>query len=223
MRAARPIALSFAVAITTCLIAAEPSQSSAASASPPGASPQQLRDRADVDGLSRPDASSDAEPSPAPAPSPSTPRMDYIPPSFAPTPAPPSQPSTSTELALGRDRLYRRWLLLIELEDALATRSRGEGRQRMRAIRTRRLPGHELLGPECVALATFIGSYRRRRWILSFTAGGDDLSRGAKRRDGELQCRRTIARPLPIRAPRPAPTADRTVRIFRAALAFRQE
>jgi hypothetical protein len=28
-------------------------------------------------------------------------------------------------------------------------------------------------GQECVALATFIGSYRRRRWNLSFTAGGN--------------------------------------------------
>jgi Domain of unknown function (DUF4189) len=27
-------------------------------------------------------------------------------------------------------------------------------------------------GQECVALATFIGPYRRRRWNLSFTAGG---------------------------------------------------
>jgi Domain of unknown function (DUF4189) len=27
-------------------------------------------------------------------------------------------------------------------------------------------------GQQCVALATFIGSYRRRRWNLSFTAGG---------------------------------------------------
>ena len=27
-------------------------------------------------------------------------------------------------------------------------------------------------GQECVALATFIGSYRRRRWNLSFTSGG---------------------------------------------------
>jgi hypothetical protein len=27
-------------------------------------------------------------------------------------------------------------------------------------------------GQECVALATFIGNYKRRRWILSFTAGG---------------------------------------------------
>lgn len=28
-------------------------------------------------------------------------------------------------------------------------------------------------GPECVALSTFIGNYRRRRWNLSFTAGGN--------------------------------------------------
>jgi hypothetical protein len=27
-------------------------------------------------------------------------------------------------------------------------------------------------GQECVGLATFIGNYRRRRWLLSFTAGG---------------------------------------------------
>jgi hypothetical protein len=27
-------------------------------------------------------------------------------------------------------------------------------------------------GQECAALATFIGPYRRRRWSLSFTAGG---------------------------------------------------
>lgn len=27
-------------------------------------------------------------------------------------------------------------------------------------------------GQECAALATFIGSYRRKRWNLSFTAGG---------------------------------------------------
>jgi hypothetical protein len=28
-------------------------------------------------------------------------------------------------------------------------------------------------GAECVGLATFIGSYKRRRWLLSFTAGGN--------------------------------------------------
>jgi hypothetical protein len=28
-------------------------------------------------------------------------------------------------------------------------------------------------GQECVALSTFIGNYRRRRWSLSFTAGGN--------------------------------------------------
>jgi Domain of unknown function (DUF4189) len=27
-------------------------------------------------------------------------------------------------------------------------------------------------GQECVGLATFLGNYRRRRWLLSFTAGG---------------------------------------------------
>lgn len=28
-------------------------------------------------------------------------------------------------------------------------------------------------GKQCGALATFIGSYKRRRWLLSFTAGGE--------------------------------------------------
>jgi hypothetical protein len=37
-------------------------------------------------------------------------------------------------------------------------------------------------GQECVALATFVGNYRRRRWALSFTAGGmtiNDAQRAA--------------------------------------------
>ena len=28
-------------------------------------------------------------------------------------------------------------------------------------------------GKQCGALATFIGNYKRRRWLLSFTAGGE--------------------------------------------------
>ena len=56
-------------------------------------------------------------------------------------------------------------------------------------------------GQECVGLATFIGNYRRRRWLLSFTAGGmtyPDAQRAAldrcnsdERSQGHCQTRTT--------------------------------
>jgi hypothetical protein len=56
-------------------------------------------------------------------------------------------------------------------------------------------------GQECVGLATFIGNYRRRRWLLSFTAGGmtyPDAQRAAldrcnsdERSQGRCQTRTT--------------------------------
>ena len=51
-------------------------------------------------------------------------------------------------------------------------------------------------GQECVALATFIGSYRRRRWSLSFTAGGNTYPEAQNA---------AMARP----EPRPVRTGDR--------------
>jgi len=45
------------------------------------------------------------------------------------------------------DRLHRRRLPLLELEDSPASGNRGEGDKRMRAVRTRSLPGRELLRP----------------------------------------------------------------------------
>jgi hypothetical protein len=56
-------------------------------------------------------------------------------------------------------------------------------------------------GRECVGLATFVGNYRRRRWLLSFTAGGmtyPDAQRAAldrcnsdERAQGRCQTRTT--------------------------------
>jgi hypothetical protein len=42
-----------------------------------------------------------------------------------------------------------------------------------RCPQSSRLPGFRKSGQECVALSTFIGWYKRRRWSVSFTAGGN--------------------------------------------------
>ncbi|MGO8908113.1 MAG: DUF4189 domain-containing protein [Bradyrhizobium sp.] len=171
MRAVRPIALSFAVAITTSLIAAEPLQYALAS----DAVGHRLNSfEIAQTSMGSPDPMPPPAPSPlpAPAPSPSTPRMDYIPPSFAPTPAPPSQPSTSTELPWGAigftaDGSYSSNWKMPSRPEAEAKAAKGcaqFGRGGCQVV--------SFSGQECVALATFIGSYRRRRWNLSFTAGG---------------------------------------------------
>jgi hypothetical protein len=162
MRAVRPIAISRAVAITTFLIALTPLQRALGS----GASQD--------DGFVIAQTSMGApDPLPAPsAPAPSSPRLDYIPPSLAPTPPAPSQPSPSTELPWGAigftaDGSYSStWKMAsqAEAEARVAKKCAEFGRGGCQTV--------SFSGQECVALATFIGSYRRRRWSLSFTAGG---------------------------------------------------
>lgn len=107
---------------------------------------------------------------PAPAPT-TSPRMDTIPPR-APDPAPP-QPPTSTETipwgAIGftADGSYSTvWLVesKAEAEARVARKCASYGRGACEVI--------AVSGRECVALAIFSGSYRGRRWLLSFTAGG---------------------------------------------------
>jgi Domain of unknown function (DUF4189) len=166
MRAVRPIALSFAVAITTSLIAAEPLQYAFAS-----------------EAFGHPLNSfviaqtSMGSPDPAPPPAPSrppspTPRMDYIPPSLAPTPPAPSPPNASTELTWGAigftaDGSYSSTWKMPSQAEAEAKVAKGcaqFGRGGCQVV--------SFSGQECAALATFIGPYRRRRWNLSFTAGG---------------------------------------------------
>jgi hypothetical protein len=110
-------------------------------------------------------------PSPAPlAPSPPT----SIPSTPIPSPNPPvpSQPDTSAELKWGAigftaDGSYSTiWKMpsQAEAEVTVAKHCAEFGRGGCKVV--------SFSGQECVALATFIGSYARRRWQLSFTAGG---------------------------------------------------
>jgi len=166
MRAARPIASCFAVAITASLIATEPLQDALASealAHPLNGFVIAQTSMGTTDPVPPP-------PPPRPTPAPPSPRMDYIPPSLAP--APPSQPSASTEGVWGAigftaDGSYSSTWRMPSQAEAEAKVAKGcaqFGRGGCQVV--------SFSGQECAALATFIGSYRRRRWNLSFTAGG---------------------------------------------------
>jgi hypothetical protein len=164
MRAVRPIAISAAVAITTFLIAMASLQSSVAA---DGSRDSLSRFVIAQTSMGAPD------PIPAPnAPSP-PPRTDYIPPNLSPGQPAPSQPSPSTDLPWGAigftaDGSYSStWKMAsqAEAEARVAKKCAEFGRGGCQTV--------SFSGQECVALATFIGSYRRRRWNLSFTAGGE--------------------------------------------------
>ena len=105
-------------------------------------------------------------PTPPPPPSP---RLDYIP---APTPPGSNQPTTTTDqwwgaIGFTADGSYSSSWKMPSKGDAeakVAKQCASFGRGGCEVV--------SFSGQECVALATFIGSYRRRRWNLSFTAGG---------------------------------------------------
>ena len=149
MRAVRPIAISLAVAITTLLIAA-------------------------VFPIAGADAqTSMGAPDPLPPPAPNTPSpAPYIAPPLAPTQPPLNQPGPSTEIAWGAigftaDGSFSTTWKMPSQAEAEARSAKGcaqFGRGRCEVV--------SFSGQQCGALATFIGSYRRRRWSPSFTAGG---------------------------------------------------
>jgi hypothetical protein len=166
MRAVRPIAISAAVAITTFLIAMAQLQSSLAAEGSQDSLTSFVVAQTSM-------GAPDALPQPAPgAPSP-PPRMDYVPPNLAPSQPAPGQPGTSTDLPWGAigftaDGSYSStWKMAsqAEAEARVAKKCAEFGRGGCQTV--------SFSGQECVALATFIGSYRRRRWDLSFTAGGE--------------------------------------------------
>ena len=110
---------------------------------------------------------------------PSAPASSYPPADYAPrvTPSIPSQPNQpqsipSNETSWGAigftaDGSYSSiWKMnsQAEAEAAVAKKCAEYGRGACRVV--------SFSGQECVALATFIGPYKRRRWALSFTAGG---------------------------------------------------
>jgi hypothetical protein len=174
MRNVRPITISVAAAIVTAVIALAPLRCAATEAS--------------ADSLRRFDmaqtslgGSDDMQPAPPPAPSPPPrapsrqDRMDYIPPIYDKPQAQPeqSQPESSSAgpwgaIGFTADGSYwSAWKMSSQAEaEALVAKkcsALGHGGCQVATFS----------GQQCGALATFVGSYGRRRWQLSYTAGGD--------------------------------------------------
>jgi len=172
MRSVRPIAIPGAVAITIFLIAAAPLQFAPASAASPNGSFAIAQ--TSMGGPDTLPSLSPSAPTPAPyqPPAPSLPKADYIPPFLAPTPAP-GQPSTPSDVMWGAisftaDGSYSTvWKMAsqAEAEARVAKKCAEYGHGGCQTV--------SFSGQECIALAIFNGPYRRRRWYLSFTAGGD--------------------------------------------------
>jgi hypothetical protein len=191
MQAARSIARSTKAAITAALIMTEPLQGAVANENAINASKGFVIAQSSFGGPEQlPPSIAPTPQPPAPAnPAPPSPRMDYIPPSVGPRPAPssprtdyvppslepkpaPGEPSNSSDahwgaIAFTADGSYSTvW--------KVPSRAEAEAHVLKQCARFGR-GGCEVVsfsGQECVALATFIGPYRRRRWSLSFTAGG---------------------------------------------------
>ena len=175
MPAVRPIAISTAVAITTFLIAIAPLRYAAASEASQNSPGHFVVAQTS---LGAPDPYPPPFTPPPPAsppplkPSPVAPgqKFDYLPPDLTPQP---KQPSTSMDLPWGAigftaDGSYSTtWKMASqpEAEAKVAKKCAEFGRGGCQVV--------SFSGQECVALATFVGSYRRRRWNLAFTAGGD--------------------------------------------------
>jgi hypothetical protein len=164
MRAVRLIAISTSLAITAFLIATGSMRSAETGEAAPNDPGRFIIAQTS---MGAPD------PLPPSTPSAPSPRMDYIPPSLAPSQPAPSQPSPSSDLSWGAigftaDGSYSStWKMdsKAEAEAKVAKKCAEFGRGGCQVV--------SFSGQECVALATFIGSYKRRRWNLSFTSGGN--------------------------------------------------
>jgi hypothetical protein len=137
---------------------------------------------ADLDGVARAVAGT-KHPHPAP-------RTDFTPPAQPPLNQPPlNQPNPSTEITWGAigftaDGSYSTTWKMPSQPEAEARAAKGcaqLGRGRCEVV--------SFSGQQCGALATFIGPYRRRRWVLSFTAGGGTYPDSPKRGARSLQYR----------------------------------
>jgi hypothetical protein len=112
-------------------------------------------------------------PAPPLAPAPS-PRLDYIPPIYGPDQTAPDAPAPSEgefwgAIGFTADGSYWSAWKQPTKGDAEALAAKG-------CAKFGRSGGCEVAsfsGQQCVSLATFNGPYGRRRWSLSFTAGGD--------------------------------------------------
>ena len=167
MRAVRLIVTSIAAAITALQIAL-PQLSYAVAGEAAQDMPRRLIIAQAPMGSHDPHAPSLAPAAPLPPP-----KADYIPPSLQPSQSAPDEPDQQpSELwgAIGftADGSYSSiWKVPSkpEAEAEVAKKCAAFGRGGCQVV--------SFSGKQCAALATFIGSYRRRRWDLSFTAGGE--------------------------------------------------
>ena len=198
MRAVRPFAMPFPRVLATFLIAAVPLYGAAASDALQVSSDRLVIAQTSM-GSPEPVAPTPPAGAPAPAPlkvaptvpiapppapapvPPPLPRTDYIPPQLTPnppTPNPSGRPSPNPApnpsetvfwgaIGFTADGSYSstwRMASQAEAEARVARKCAEFGRGGCQVS--------VFSGQECAALTTFIGNYRRRRWSLSFTAGG---------------------------------------------------
>jgi hypothetical protein len=109
------------------------------------------------------------QPPPGIEPPGNSPRTDYIPPQLNPTPQPPANSG---------DTLWGAIAFTAGGAYSVVWRMPAQSDAEVKALKqcsSFNQGGCEVTsfsGQECVALATFVGNYRRRRWLLSYTAGG---------------------------------------------------
>lgn len=110
----------------------------------------------------------------APSPSSSTPpspRMDYVPPNpnqGSPNP----QPNPSADVLWGAIAFTADGSWSSDWKKPSQAEAEAIVLKQCSAFRHGGCEVASVSGQECVGLATFIGTYSRRRWLLSFTAGG---------------------------------------------------
>jgi Domain of unknown function (DUF4189) len=179
MHAVRPIAISTAAAIMIAMIAMLPPTAIAAEAGDlSGSFVIAQTSMGTSDPISPLPVPTPLAPLPVPTPAPSlapSPRTDYIPPLYdRNTPDQPDTQAPSTSefwgaIGFTADGSYWSAWKQPSKGEAEAVAAKG-------CSKFGRSGGCEVAsfsGQECVSLATFIGSYGRRRWSLSFTAGSD--------------------------------------------------
>jgi hypothetical protein len=187
---ARPIAVALASiliadALLDCGFAAEPSERSFVVAQSSLGGPEQLPP------LVAPTPPGNSPPKSSPPGSPQT--TDYIPPflrqnqqpptgivppstspDFVPPGQRPNQPSTNS----GGDMYFGAIAFTADGSYSSTWKMPSQPEAEARVLKQCAAYGRgscevtSFSGQECVGLATFVGNYRRRRWLLSFTAGG---------------------------------------------------
>jgi hypothetical protein len=204
MHALRPYAISTAVAITSLLIATAPLQRAAAAEASGNGPGSFVVAQTSMGGASEPVIPPPPPPLPS-KPQPPSPKFDYLPPSLAPTPPVPADEPP----AQSQDSEY--WGGIGFTADgswSTVWKERSKGEAEAAVAKGCAKFGHgaceviSFTGQNCAALATFNGSYRGRRWNLSYTDGGityPDAQRAAlsrcnsdERTRGNCQIRTTV-------------------------------